>query len=890
MTPRHPWAVRIARALHAMMLVLVDRRVRAAYRHEMIATFELASAEAARRGLASLCALLLREVVDLARAQQAVRPVPLPVSSPPMELAGRRAWVNLDMSAWQQAWRALRRRPGYAIGAIVTLGTGVGLTTTAFVLVDTIVLQPLPYPSADQLVSVYESSPAAREQTSLIAPARLADWNRLATSFVALSGSYAENVTDTSGPDPERLGGRRVAPRFFDVYAAPPLAGRTFTAEEERAGGPMAAVISEGLWAARFQRSPAAIGRLLSIGSTRVPIVGVMPASFAGRGVDIWLPAQIAPALMQIREARFFGGVGRVREGVTIDAAARDLAAVQAALGREFPASDAGWSVEVTPLKDARVGTTRDGLVLVFGAVIALWLIAVANTMGLVFVHMRRRARELAIRGAVGASQTRLVTLVVRETALVAVIALAAGIALSLAVLPLVSAAFSTTPRIDELSFNWRGAVFAVGTVAAAAGALSVVALIAVVRARNVPVMGLSGTRIAAGGHALQRITVVAQVALSVVLVGAASLMVQSYYALSSVKTGLDASDVITFHVGVRWDEDRARVGRFQVELLRRLEALPHVTAAGMTNFLPATGATLRFQVDVDGVTGPNADGTITTGARMISAGYLRAIRAPLLAGEWCPEPVADLNTRSTAMVNRQFIDVHAPNQALVGRNLRVAPTSSDVRIVGVIDDLAEDGHARGPAPYVYACNPAGSWPDPEYVARTADAKRFVTDLRQIVRELEPGRAVFAVRPLADVLDVSLARPRRDAAVMTLFGSAAVLLAALALYSLFALVVAERTGEIAIRLAIGAAPRQLRRQVIGKAAPLLGAGLLLGMALTTGAERVFRAWLIGQPLPGSFVSILIATTLLTLVGIAAVSIPAIRASRIEPLAALRGDH
>src|SRR5258705_2730199 len=221
------------------------------------------------------------------------------------------------MTSFAQAWRALLRRPTFTLTTILTLAAGIAITTTMFSIVNGVLLRPLPYPDGGQLVSVYEASPGHRERARLIAPVRLEDWNRLNRTFAAISGSYAENVTDTSGAEPERLDGRRVMPRYFDVFGMAPAAGRTFVADEERYGGSTTAVISDGLWARRFGRRPAAVGARLIVGGTGYTIVGVMPRAFTAAALHVWVPAQLAPGLMRVREARFIGGVGRMKPGVT---------------------------------------------------------------------------------------------------------------------------------------------------------------------------------------------------------------------------------------------------------------------------------------------------------------------------------------------------------------------------------------------------------------------------------------------------------------------------------------------------------------------------------------------------------------------------------------------
>ena len=876
-------SVRLARAIHRVMLVVVRRSVRQTYRAEMIATFQAASADAATRGSLAIWRLVFRELRDLLTASRANRVAALPAVP-----AAVTAPEFLRLAGWRQAWRSLRRRPAFFTGAVVTLAFGAGVTTAIFTLVDTVLIKPLPFPDGDQLVAVYETSPSARERASLIAPARLADWQRLNTTFAALSGSYAENVTDTSGEHPERLDARRVAPQFFAVFAVPPVLGRTFHPEEELANGPGAAVISDALWSRRFNRSPAALGSVLTIGGRPFPVVGVMPATFSAATTDAWLPAQISAFLMGVRDARFMSGVGRLKPGLRVEDGLNDLNSVQAGLARAFPKTDNGWSSDVSSLKEARVGAARDGLILVLAAVASLWIIAVANIAGLTLVQVYRRGRELAIRAALGGSRTRIVATVVREGLLIAAIGGTLGAALAKAIVVALPALLTRTPRMNELALDWRGLAFVAATSVIGACAFSLVPAIAATRRRAPAISAAGGRSVAGGRHALQRMLVVSQVALSVLLVGSATLLLRSYYNLTTVDTGFDSANVMTFHVGARWDEDRVQVGQLQVQLLDQLEGLPHVQSAGLTNFLPTGGATLRYQVKVDGLAGPNADGSITVGVRMIGGNYLRAIKAPIVAGAGCPAMTTNMNAPGFALVNQHFVDRHAESHNVIGRRLRLTQDRAVFTIVGVAGNLAEDEHKASPVPYLYTCTSGGAWPDPEYVVRTTDARALETDLRRIVRALAPTRAIFGFKPLAAVVDAALDRPRLDAAMLATFAAAAVLLAAIGLYSLFTLVVSERTREIAVRLAIGAAPGEMFRLVMAGAGRLLSAGLVLGMLLTAAADRVLRGVLFGvQPLDGP--ALAAASAILALVAIAAVTMPAMRAARISPIGALRGD-
>jgi hypothetical protein len=273
----------------------------------------------------------------------------------------------------------------------------------------------------------------------------------------------------------------------------------------------------------------------------------------------------------------------------------------------------------------------------------------------------------------------------------------------------------------------------------------------------------------------------------------------------------------------------------------------------------------------------------------MISAGYLRAIRAPLIAGAWCPTPPTDAKAPLTAMVNRRFVEQHAEGLNVIGRSIRMPAYPGTTFIIsGIVGDLAEDNHATSPVPYLYTCNRLGAWPDPNYVVRTSDARAFTADLRRIVQELDPSRAIFDVRPLQDVMDTGLDQPRLDAAVLGLFAGAALLLAAIGLYSLFMLVVSESVREIAVRLAIGAAPGQVMRLVMSGAGRLLIGGLAIGVVLTAAADRLLRGVLFGvSPLDVS--ALAAAMIVIAIVASVAVAGPAVRASRIAPIEALRGE-
>ncbi len=796
------------------------------------------------------------------------------------------------MTALAQAWRALARRPAFTAITILTLAASAGITATVFSVVNGVLWKPLPYPQAEQLAAVYEANPGQQQRVSLIAPARLADWRRMNRTFTALSASYAESVTDTSGAEPERLGGRRVMPGFFDVFGSAPIAGRTFVPDEERFSGATAAIISESLWTRRFARQASAVGSRLIVAGTGYTIVGVMPRAFAGAGIDVWIPAQIAPGLQRLREDRFLSGIGRVRSGVTLAEARADLARVQRELAAQYPSSDGGWSADVRDLKDVRVGDYRRPLVFVFAAVGLLFAIAVANVAGLVLVQLQRRATEFAMRAALGASRRRIAGAVLREVLLLAVAASVAGALLASWLTTMAGATFTSVPRAAELGVDWQSLAFILASIVVAAIVFGALPAAAVLRSGVAPLLASGGRTLTGGRHRLQNTIVVAQLALGVLLAGSAGLLMRSYGAMSSVDMGFDPHGALTFHVGAAWDEDRARVGQLQDRLLAELRRLPGVRDAGFANFLPATGATLRFQARVDGLASGEANGAFTTGQRSVSPGYLRALAMPLVAGSWCEEARPDFDVRRTreAMVNRAFVERFARGADLVGRQLSFVQQGNNAfRIVGVVSDALEDGPSAPAAPYVYACLAEGAWPDPEYVVRAdGDPGALAAAIRQIVRAIDPARPVFGMKPVDAVIDASLDQPRLNAAAVAIFAGAAVLLAGLGLYGLLSLVVGERRRELGVRVALGATAGDVVTLVAGGAARLVVAGLGVGLALTLASAPLLRALLFGvgpfdpSALTGAAAAMAIAAAAAIAVPIRqALSVSAIDAMRVE---------
>lgn len=794
------------------------------------------------------------------------------------------------MRTWLQALRALFRRPYFSLAVAGLLTLGIGANTALFSVVDTVLWKPLPYPDSAHLVTILEASPARTQKESLIAPAVLEDWNRLNRTFIAISGSYSDTVTDTSGREPERLAARRVAPRFFQVYGTRPLVGRTFTADEERSGGPQVAVISYGLWERRYGLDPVVTGRRLVLAGQGYTVVGVMPQDFAAASIDIWLPAQISPFLLQQRgvRAQFLSGVGRTRQGVTLEQARADLASMQNALGEQFPATDKGWSAIVRDMKAARVGDAAQPLTLLFGAVGMLLLITVINVAGLVVAQLDQRERELAIRASIGATRRQVIASVMREIGLLAAAGAVGGWAVAAGCLHVVAALFADLPRINELAIDWRALGFAIAAGFAGSIAFGLAPAWRATNAQCAATFLRAGRGVAGRRHRLERSLVAGQIAVTMALVVGAGLLVRSFYNLSRVDLGFNPANAFLFHVGAGWDEDRARIGRMQERLLAEIQRLPGVEAAGITNFLPASGATLRYQAKLEGAAVTEDQGNSPVGGRTVSPGYLKALQVPLLAGAWCPELRLDNQAAPKAMVNRRFVEVYGRGANVVGRQVSVTGLFSS-EIVGVLGDVKEDAVRAPVYPYVYNCAMGGWWPDPEYVVRAgADPRGVMAAVRQLVRQIAPGRAVFGVRTLEDALAEDLNQPRSNARLLGLFALAAMLLAAVGLYGLVTQMVTARRQEIGIRMAIGADPARIVRSLAIGAGGLIAGGIAVGTVLVFAARGVLRSLLFGVSAADGM-SMVTAALLLGGVSLFAAFLPARQASRIDPIEILRTE-
>ncbi len=797
------------------------------------------------------------------------------------------------MTQWRIAFRSLVRRPAFALTIVAVLAFGIGANSAVFSIVDTVLLKPLPYRNPDRIVTVSDGNPAKNQRESLVSPARLADWNRLSTTFETISGLYVENATDTSLSQPERLSGWRVAPGFFNVFSTRPLLGRTFLPSEEKFGAPQVAVISEALWNRRYHRNPNVIGTRLRLAGVTCTVVGILPKSFARATVDLWMPAQIEPKVLDMREARFYSGVGRMKPGVTIERAQADVRRVCLRLGELYPRTDKGWSPIIESYKQHRIGKESRPLSFVFAAVSLLLLILCANIAGLLLGQWQRRERELAIRSSLGAKRREIAAVIFREIGLLTSVGAALGLLLAYTSTKWMAHLFSNIPRIEELRFDARIALFTIALGAATAFVFGLLPAIQGSRRDLNARLARAGRSHAGGRHPWQQLLVGAQFAVTVVLLAGAGLLLRSYYNLTRVQPGFDPSNIVTFHVGAGWDEDRAKIGLMQAQLIDQLAQVPGVKAAGLTNALPASGANLREQVSVEGLPQAGNDGQITAGTRSVSEGYLRALRIPLLEGAFCPAFRMDPHPSPSVakvMVNERFVQL-AGTPDVLGRHLTWTniPSFAPSEIVGVLGNVHEDALNAPAVPYVYLCTPPGLWADADYVVGAGGNTRGIENaVRKVVHRIAPDRAIFGLTTMSEYLDGTLDQPRLTAGLLGAFAASALLSAALGLYGLVLLMIASRVREFGLRMALGAAPLTIAKEVIASAIRPLVPAAIVGLILAFVLLRAFRS-VFFEVAPSDLGTFSFVCALLLAVALLAALLPSRRAARIDPMQALRSE-
>ncbi|MFN2565811.1 MAG: ADOP family duplicated permease [Gemmatimonadaceae bacterium] len=825
-----------------------------------------------------------------------------------------RDWRRGVAMDFTYALRTLRRNGAFAATAVLMVTLGIGAAAAAFAVVNGVLLRPMPYADPSRLVMVWTvgrgMGGVEERQWPLSAPNYLdiAAWQKSLEGLAAFR-FWPYTLGDATG-DPEMLAGSRVSAELFPILGVRPLLGRAFTADEARAGGPKVAVIGHDLWQRRFGGSAAVLGRQVTLSGERFTIVGVMPRGFAfPRGAELpapfgfrprtelWTPLVFSELDLRLRGTQNLAAVGRIKRGLAVRDAQSDLAQVARRLGEEYPRFSAGTGLNVVPLKEQAAAPVRRGLLLLMGSVGFVLLIACANVANLLLARTAGRAREFAVRAALGASRVRVARQLVTENLVLtfagAALSLPAAVWGSRALLALVP---GNLPRADDVAVDVRVVLVTVA-VATAAGVIFGIAT-AFHSGHATLASGLQGVRSTAGlaRGVGRRALVAAEVALSLVLLVGAGLLTQSFLRLHGVPAGFDRDGAMTagllMRIGSSFNpaHDGPRWSAFFSEYADRLSALPGVEAAGGVSSLPLSGSIETAGFAVEGQVRAPGSQPPSAAYAVVTPGYFRAMRIPMVAGR-----TFDSRDRAgglpVVVVNEEFARRYWPGEAALGKRIIIGffgPSSAATEVVGVVGDVRQTTLDAPMTPAMYFPVTQLPYPFLTFVVRTKGSPptSALPLMRRELKAMDPSLALHDAQTLREVTDASLARQRFSMIVIGTFAATALVLAMVGLYGVIAYSVAQRTREIGVRIALGASSRNVLALVVGEGVRLAAVGVVAGLAVASATTRLMRSLLYG--VSATDAGIYAAVALLTAaVAVLASCVPARRATRVSPTAALR---
>jgi putative ABC transport system permease protein len=794
------------------------------------------------------------------------------------------------------AARGLVRQPVFAAAAVLTLALGIGATSLVFSLIDGVLLRALPFPEPDRLVQVWETFERGETDENVVSPANLVDWRENTTAFQGLAARINQPVTLVHEDGPREIRVDFVSPEYFDVLGVGPLLGGVFPPSASEPGPIEHVVISHALWLNEFGGDPEIVGKSAPIGSPDgLEVVGVMPRGFGMPGVhaDIWLP--FVATQDRVNAGRFLEVVGRLAPGYTLEQAQAQISAVAAALEVEHPTYNEGFGVRLVPLQRQIVGDVRPSLILLFVSVGFLLLLACANIANLLLGRAATRTREFAVRLSLGASRGRVARQLLTESLLLGVLGGALALALVVVghrlMLPQLAGALGM-PRLGEVGIDARVLGFTAVVTLAITALFGLAPALAAGEAR--PAAALREAAVGSLSRRRARLRaglIVGQVALATVLLVGAALLGRSLWELQRTDLGFHPEQVVTMRFSLVGGSfpDSERRNQAMDEIYERVRALPGVVAVGSVNWLPLAGQHSRtsFGVETDPVERPSRP---SADIAIIEGDYFAAMGIPLLGGRaFGPEDHADAGWTyviDDAMARRHFDPGAALGQRL---NFWWGPDSQWGPVVGVVGSIRHHGVGEEPHPTAYFHNRQVHTPSYNLVTRAVGGPPNLAELvRAEVQAVAPTRPIADIRTMDQVVAESVARPRATTFLIAALAGLALLLAAIGLYGVVSYSAAQRAREIGIRVALGASRGSVLRLVLGQGVLLTALGLALGLAGAAAVQRLIAGMLYGvrafDPL-----TIAAVVTFLFTISLVASWLPGHRATKVDPMVAMRSD-
>jgi putative ABC transport system permease protein len=796
------------------------------------------------------------------------------------------------------AFRRLTGAPGFTVIAVLTLAIGIGANAAIFTVVNAVLLQPLPYEDSSRLVGVFHQTRTG--QLAVMSPPNFLDVRRLNRSIENMAAHDESGFSLTGGGDPVRLEGSSVSASFFDVLRVTPILGRTFRAEENEPAKGDVLILSHGLWVRRFGGDSAVIGRPVMLDGKRRVIIGVMPAGFSyPEGRDRWVPLAYDQVFRESnRGAWYLGVIGRLKPGITVAQAAADIAGIGKGLEKQYPRSNTDVGMSVAPLHAWMVGRTRTALLLVLGAVGFVLLIACANVANLTLSRAAAREGELAVRSALGARRGRLVRQLLTESALVSLAGGVAGLLLAAwGADALVRLEPEGVPRLHEVHVDLAVVAFT-GVLSLVTGFLfGSLPAWQVTRGELIGALKEGGRGALTGRRAarVRGALVVAEMALAVMLLAGAGLLINSFVRLQHVHPGFQIGDALTFRLSLPETvyDTPTRPIEFYDRVVEKLRALPGVRTVGAVVGLPTSGMNFNISFTVEGRPPAQPGQEPSLEVRVATPDYFKAIGIPLKQGRLFSERDR-LESPRVVLLSDAAARQYFPGENPIGHHISLGWRMEGDRraggeVVGVVGDIKDFGLSEAAPPEIYLPHAQMGTRNMSLVLRSDVPPDTLAEAAQrAVHALDPNLPVTALRSLDDVVARSISQPRFYMLLLAVFAASALALAGIGIFGVMSYAVTQQTREIGIRIALGADGGAVVAMVLQRAGLLIALGLVLGVAGALGVGRALST-LLFKVSPQDPLTLAVVATVLAAVALLASYLPARRATRVDPLVALRTE-